>query len=385
MKIVYVSSILPSGHFAQYYTNALNQIKGIEVFVYTDKNLQNLQVKNCGIIKLVWHKNFRFLVDILINVIKDKPHLIHIQQEFNMYGGIITVAFFPLLLLLLKLTGNKSVVTIHSAVFKHQVTKDFISLFTSKRSILLTPFTLKLFFYYTYWFTSLFADKIICHTNLLKNILVSDWSVDSKKVSVIPTGIPKKNIVSIPKEHYFFYFGYMVRRKGLEYALQGFQQFIKKNPSYKLILAGGTIKGQEDAVQEIKQYISQLKLNRHIEIKGFVEESELDDLYSKSLAVIIPAKVSMGSSGPLYQAQSYGKCIVASSVGHFKEDIQHLYDGILVDNKKWEKAFEFVVKNPQIVGKIERNVKNKARNKSSLVIAQKHLKVYKTITDESNS
>lgn len=385
MKIVYVSSILPSGHFAQYYTNALNKIKNIDVLVYADRNPQNLQVKNCGTIKLVWHKNFRFLVDILINIIKDGPLLVHIQQEFNMYGGITTAALFPLLILLLKLTGNKCVVTVHAAVFKHQVTKEFISLFTSKRSILLTPFTLNLFFYYTYWFTSLFADKIICHTNLLKNILVNDWSVDSKKVSVIPTGIPKKNILSVPKENYFFYFGYMVRRKGLEYALKGFQHFVKKYHTYKLILAGGTIKGQEDVPQEIKHYVSHLKLNNHIEIKGFVEESELDDLYSKALAVIIPAKVSMGSSGPLYQAQSYGKCILASNVGHFREDIQHLYDGVLVDNKKWKKAYELIVKNPGIVKKIEKNVRNKARSKSSLVIAQKHLEVYKTILNENKS
>lgn len=381
MKIVYISTILPSGHFAQYFTNALDKQKNIHLIVYTDKNPKNLEVKRCGTIKLVWEKNQLFVFQILANLLKDKPHLVHIQQEFNMYGGIFTAGLFPVLILLLKLLGFRIVVTIHAAVFKSQVDSEFIKLFTVKKIPFLTPLTLYLFFLYTYRITSIFADKLICHTELLKRILVEDYYVKNNKIVVIPTGIPQKTVKDYKKEPYFFCFGYIVRRKGFQFVFDGFKKFLKhkQNSKYKLILAGGVIKGQEAAYEEIKNMIKKEKLERNIVMTGFLEESQVDKYYGKALAVVIPAIVSMGSSGPLYQAQSFGKCIIASNVGHFKEDIKHMYDGILADNDKWDKAFDLVVKNPKLVQTIEKNVKLKSKTKSISNIAKRHSEAYELL------
>ena len=117
----------------------------------------------------------------------------------------------------------------------------------------------------------------------------------------------------------------MVRRKGLGYALEGFRKFIEENPEseYQLVLAGGIIKGQEEAFEEIKDIIKENKLEEKVIIKGFIEENVQDDLYRKAYAVIIPAEVSMGSSGPLFHSVSYGKCVICSKIGHFLEDVDN--------------------------------------------------------------
>lgn len=372
--------MLPSGHYSQYITNGISKQKDIDLLVYTDKNLKNLEIKNCGIIKTVWSKTPKYILEIIREIKKDEPDIIHFQHELNMYGGILTASIFPVLFLVLKLMDYRIVTTVHAAVFKKQVDKKFIKLF-HQDSPLVKPFVLKVFFYYIYKAASYFSDSIIVHTNLTKQILVNDYGVNAEKINVIPIAIPQKEINNKFKEKYFFYFGYMVRRKGLGYALEGFRKFIKQNPNteYRLVLAGGVIKGQEKALEEIKKNISDNFLEEKVILKGFIEEKEQDILYKNAYAVVIPAEVSMGSSGPLFHSNSYGKCAICSKIGHFVEDIDDQKTGILVDNDKWEDVFQFAAKNPEKIAEIEKNVENKIISRSPFLTAKKYIELYQKI------
>lgn len=372
--------MLPSGHYSQYITGGLVKTGKVDLLVYTDNDKKNLLVKGCGHIVPVWSKSPKFTVEILKQLIKDKPNIVHFQHELNMYGGIFTAALFPILLLFTKMVGFKIVVTVHAAVYKDQIDNEFIRIFNQDpRKI--RPFMLRIFFYYIYKTISLVSDVMIVHTHLTKKIITQDYGVDRVKVHVIPAAIPGKSTYKGKTEPYFFYFGYMARRKGLGYALDGFKKFLKENPNskFKLILAGGVIKGQEDSLIEITEMISKSDLKDKIIYKGFIEEKEQDDLYQKAYCVIIPAMLSMGSSGPLYHANSYGKCIIATKIGHYLEDIDDGKTGILTENSNWDKAFKKVVENIELVNKIEKNVYQKAQTRSPLNTARQYNKLYDEI------
>lgn len=380
MKVVFISSMLPSGHYSQIITGGLTKLNNMELIVYTDKNPKNSEIKNCGLIKPVWSKSPMFILEIAKEIIKDKPDVVHVQQELNMYGGIASVILFPFLLLILKILGSKIVVTLHAGVYKSKINDDFIETF-NKNPKVMKPLILKCIFYWTFIPSSFLSSAIIVHTNLLKDILTRDYFVNEKKVKVIPAAIPEKLIDNAQKQNYFFYFGYMVRRKGLGFALEGFKKFIEqsKNKNWKFILAGGVIKGQEESFEEIKKIVKENNLEENVEFKGFIEEEVQDELYKNAYAVIIPAKVTMGSSGPLYHANSHGKCVIATREGHFIEDIDDLKTGILTENDKWSEAFEFVVNNPDKVKEIEENVSTKAKLRSPEQTASVYLKLYKSI------
>jgi len=375
MKVVFISSMLPSGHYSQYLTRGLNLIRGIELLVYADKQANNLAILGCGKIKNVWSKSVLYIPQI----IRDRPQVVHIQHELNMYGGIVTAAIFPLLLIMLRAIGVKLIVTVHASVYKKQIDQEFMSLF-HKDSKLFAPFLLQFFFYYVFKSVSILSHKVIVHTHLAKDILVSDYGMKETKICVIPISIPQRNIQNSNKQPYFFYFGYMVRRKGLGFALEGFRKFIESSPStaYKLVLAGGVIGGQEKALEEIMDMIRVNGLQDKVVIKGFVEEAELEQLYWNAEAVIIPAKISMGSSGPLFHAVSYGKCVIASKVGHFLEDIDHMNNGILTENHEWDKAFQVAADHPELVTKIEFAVTEKAISRTPSIIASAHAQVYRS-------
>ena len=112
---------------------------------------------------------------------------------------------------------------------------------------------------------------------------------------------------------------------------------------------------------------------------GFIDHKKIEQLYQNAYAAVMPAKISMGSSGPLYHAQSYGICILASDIGHFKEDIVNMQDGILVQNNSWDKALEKIASNPKLVKKIEFGVKIKALQKLPHIIAKQYDQMYKNI------
>ncbi len=380
MKIVFVTGLLPSGHYSQYITHGLVETKQVNLLVYADKNKENLKIKDCGQIIPVWSKSLKFIPEILKHLLKDKPEIVHFQHELNMYGGMFTAALFPLLLFLTKILGFNIVVTIHAAVFKDQIDDEFIRIFNQDPKKI-RPYMLKLFFLYIYKSISIASDRMIVHTKLTKKIITQDYGVNSKKVYVIPAAIPEKSSYKGKTEPYFFYFGYMARRKGLGYALDGFKKFLKENPNskFKLVLAGGVIKGQENSLKEITDMISKSGLKDKIIYKGFIEEKAQDDLYHKAYCVIIPAILSMGSSGPLYHANSYGKCVIATKIGHYLEDIDDGKTGILTENLNWNKAFTFVSENPGKVAIIEDNIQVKAKSRRPIRIAEKYLSIYSNI------
>lgn len=380
MKVVFITTMLPSGHYSQYITAGLASQKEIKLIVYTDRQKENLKIKGCGVIRPIWSKSPKYILEILRELKKDQPDVVHLQQELNMYGGILSALLFPFLVALIRFSGLRTVVTIHASVFKKQIDASFMRLF-HKESRVLRPFMLRLVLDYIFRTTSLFSDAILVHTHLAKEILVFDYSVNPNKVLVIPIVIPDGKIKKVKKEKYFFYFGYMVRRKGLGFALKGFRKYLDRNPKspFKLVLAGGVIPGQEKAFAEIKKEIKNNNLSRKVSIKDFIEEKEQNILYQKAYAVIIPAIVSMGSSGPLFHANSYGKCVIATREGHFIEDINGNKTGILTSNDQWDKAFEYAANHPTQIANIEKNVIQKAKSRSPIKTARLYLDLYRSI------
>ena len=379
-KVVLVSSLLPETNYSYFLSRDLSK-EVSSLVVYTDKNPENKKLSGCGDVKLVWDKNLLYIPQIISQLIKDKPDVIHIQHEINMYGGVDTAVAFPLLLLLCKLTGTKVVTTVHAVVDPAWVTTSFVNLFRGQDSKI-PPFALKLFFNYLYKSIGLFSDKLIVHTNLLKKILVDTYGISAGKILVIPHGVQKLQLEDTRHDNYFCYLGYLVKRKGLENLLIGFGKFLDTNPQsgFKLVLAGGPISGQEFALDELKGLVEKANLQDKVVFTGFLSEKEIAQYFKHAYAVAIPSVISIAASGPFALAMSYGKCVLASKIGNFEEEIRDNVDGILVPDDKWDSAFTFVYKNLAKVKSIESKVVEKARARQWDRIAKLHVGVYEQLS-----
>ena len=103
----------------------------------------------------------KYIFEILRQLRKDRPDIVHLQHEINMYGGVMTALLFPWLLLLLKIHRYKVVVTIHAAVNRDLIDKKFIYLF-HKNPHFVRPFLLKSFFSYIFKTISFFFEQDYC-------------------------------------------------------------------------------------------------------------------------------------------------------------------------------------------------------------------------------
>jgi len=349
----------------------------VDLTVLAEKDDRNKNIKDCGDVILTWEKSLKFIWQIINQINKTKPDLVHLQHEINMYGSFISIPLFLLIPLYLKIKRIKTIVTVHAVVSKKIIDADYSSMFTKK--IKFPIWFQKLAYIIIYKSLGILSDTVIVHTNLLKKILADEYKVKVSKIKVISHGVPDLKD-SQRKDDYFFYFGYIAKRKGLEYVLNGYTKYYKKykNEAKNLILGGGFIKGQEYAKEEIENIITKLGLGEKVKLTGFLDEGQMNKYFKEAYAVVIPAKISISASGPLAQSFSYGKCVLASNIGNYPEEIENDREGILVRNDNWEKAFEIT---PEKVLNIEKNVVKKAKDRNWDKIGLMHKKVYESTTN----
>src|SRR5207249_9421145 len=113
------------------------------------------------------------------------------------------------------------------------------------------------------------SDHIFVHTERMKSELSTDLGVLECKVSVIPFGInnttpvteitrsqAKQRVGVSPEHKTALFFGQIARYKGLIYLVAAFDEVLKKDGNYRLIIAGKLKKGHADYWDEIQRQIT---------------------------------------------------------------------------------------------------------------------------------
>jgi len=391
MRLVIVSSILPVTNYSAYLIEALQKKLAlkVETLVYTSREKENKKtdLKN---VKLVWNKNLAYPFQVSFQVIKDKPQVVHLQHEINMFGGLGTALIFPLLPLFLKMMGVKTVITIHAVVSPKQINQEFLETFWRSQNKCLIPL-IKTFFFFLYKSLGWSADKIIVHSQGLRKILTEDYRLESNKVVVVLEGIPdeikavedKEISQQIKKQiqgHQFMLsYGYLHRRKRIELLFKALQIIGKKYPEVLLVLAGGTL--QKDYEEKLKRMVLKLKLSKKVVFLGFVKENELHWLIDQSLFVLLPALFSIAASGPLSQIIAHHKPVIVSKIGVFKEEINDSFDGLLAQNSAYDWAIkaERLIKDKKLAKKIALNLAKKHQARKWSVVAEQTYNLYQTL------
>jgi len=389
-KVAMVTTILPVTHYSRYLAKAFQSKLGekVTMFVYTDRRKENEKVPLDNV-KLVWTPNLMYPFQIVRQVIADKLDLVHLQHEFNMYGGPITAVLFPLLVLLLKLTRKRVVVTIHAVVSSREIDLSFLEVFSwPKKTIVLILAKWALGYIYTA--TCWFSNMVIVHSRYMKSILVSDYKANEGKIRVLPHGVPER-VVSKTEEinaawvnktaakRIILYFGYVVKRKGLEDLIEAFEQVSKKYQDYILVLAGGALPNQKDYMEKLKKIVQQKGLSRQILFTSFVPEEELIKLLARAEFVVLPSIYSISASGPLAQAISLFKPVIATDLGTFHEDLNDGIDGLLCpprDVPSLTKAMIKLIENPTLLREIAEGIKRKAKERQWSNIATRTFEIY---------
>jgi len=177
------------------------------------------------------------------------------------------------------------------------------------------------------------SDHIFVHTNGMKNEMISEFCIPESKVSVIPFGInntvPNTSLSSAQARRQLgisetdkalLFFGNIAPYKGLEYLIAAFNELLKRDRSYRLLIVGKP-KGPESYWDEVQRTIASSGLgNRVIEKIEYIPDEETE-LYFKAADVLILPYVHVFQSGVLFLGYSFGLPAIAADVGNLTEEI----------------------------------------------------------------
>ncbi|MCG2686448.1 glycosyltransferase family 4 protein [Candidatus Parcubacteria bacterium] len=387
MKVFQVSSLLPETNYFRYLASAL-QDAGVDITVLADCREENrrTEVKN---VQLVWKKNSFYPWAVLRACLRGKPDLVHLHHETNLFGGPLTAAIFPLLVLGLRVCGFRVVTTIHATVSKAEMDTRFLETFSWPPQAFLVP-PVRIFFSGLFWLVGRFSNLCIVHSPHLKSLLVEQYRIPADRLVIIPHGVPDKVQVpsqfpsaalwreKIGEDRFILYFGYFHRRKGLEHLIKAFRRAEDKN--LKLVLAGGTL--QEDYPPLLENLAGVEGVSQRVVFTGFVSGPELRWLLDRCQLVVLPATYSIAASGPLAQVIAHEKPVIVTRLGVYEAEIEDGVNGLLVepaDVGDLADKINLLLQDKALYKKVQKGVAKMHRERAWSRIAQSTIEIYRKV------
>lgn len=270
-----------------------------------------------------WRRNKTgYWLDI-IHEIKKHPNLeiIHLQHEFNLFGGVITIPLSILLFLVIKLfLKKKLIITMHGVISTHLIDTEF----TKISDLPPLPTLIKMIFYSYYLIVGKIADHFIVHEKKFQKIMKEEFKI-KKPISVIPIGIEqkdehrfiakneaKKKLGLSPSSRVLIFFGFLAKYKGLDMLIDAFE--LLRGP-YILIIAGGKPKRLENDKQYnlwFNKLYSRIEKNSKIKVVGYILDEEIEVYFRAADLSIYPYLLPLSASGAITHSIVFNTPFIAS-------------------------------------------------------------------------
>lgn len=390
-----VTKITPKSHYSRQLLQGFAKSgllnNKVSLLIYASKSEM---ITDISYGKAVWTSTL-YPFQIFKELLKDRPNILHIQHEFNMFGPFYATSIFHLLIVLAKLVKARVVTTVHAVVPLKMITKEFAKDFMD---IYIPIIIIKMLFRIFYRLTYMLSDAIIVHNNYLKEIYIRDYlhncSKDMRtKLYVIPHGISTSKDIEnryldywkkrLDSKRIILYFGYICPRKRIGCLIKAFKYFSKQHPNFILVIAGGIPTRYIKYFNNIKEMIHRLGIKDKVLITGFITEEDIDALFKLAEVVIFPYKYQISSSGPLTFAIKHKKPIIATKGKIFEEEINNAALIVNADPYEIAKAIERILNDPLLKLSLQKAMKKIYLARKWERIAQRVYSLYLNILNET--
>jgi colanic acid/amylovoran biosynthesis glycosyltransferase len=188
------------------------------------------------------------------------------------------------------------------------------------------------------------ADLLLARSQSIRqSIIAAGCSPD--KIRIQRTGIPVSDFEyrprSLPADGRFQFLQAcrLIEKKGIEVTLKAYAKFLHRWPNSSLMIAGdGPLR------QPLEQLAQQLNLGGRVVFTGFLSKERLLKAYYESHLFIHPSETTSagdneGIPNSLLEAMATGLCSIATRHGGIPEAIEHLKNGVLVEERDFEGVY----------------------------------------------
>ncbi|MDX6184104.1 glycosyltransferase [Flavobacterium sp. Fl-77] len=319
MKVAVVTAFPPSKVTLNEYgyhlvKNFVQNSEVSELILLSDKTSEAKQLdfdqKEKVKVKECWRFNSYTTIFSVLNAVREEqPDVILFNLQFVKFGDKKVPSALGLLLpMILRFFGYKTVVLLHNILEQVDLEK--------------AGFTESKFMQKIYNFIGTNITRCILKANKVavtihKYVDVLNAKYHTKNVMLIPHGTfesvknPNFEIKSGPKQ--IMAFGKFGTYKKVEILIEAVEIVRKTNPEKLEVVIAGTdspnTPGYLDGVQEKYKNVD------GIIFTGYVEENDVERIFTNSTIVVFPYTSTTGSSGVLHQAGSYGKAVIMPDLG----------------------------------------------------------------------
>ncbi len=268
------------------------------------ENSNKINVKEC------WSFNNYFnFFSIIIQVFRHKPEIILFNLQFVKFGDKKVPAALGLLLpMFLRLLGFKTMVLMHNILEQVDLK---IAGFTSNK------IAQKIYNFIGTTITRciLKANRVSVTINKYVDVLTAKYKV--KNIVLIPHGsfeTTREPNFDLPKgSKKIMAFGKFGTYKKVEILIEAIEEIRKTcQEEIELVIAGTDSPNTIGYLESVKEKYAHVQ---GVIFTGYVEESDVERIFSESTIVAFPYTSTTGSSGVLHQAGSYGKAVVMPDLG----------------------------------------------------------------------
>jgi glycosyltransferase involved in cell wall biosynthesis len=236
------------------------------------------------------------------------------------------------------------------------------------------------------------ADKIICVSKYVRNILFQTLKINKSKLATL-YNIPEYHKFEITSpsqrnlrqeyglsEEYFIvgYVGRITFEKGIEYLINALVDVVKITDRIKLVIAGDGNKKTE-----LQELVKELKLNKYVIFTGFIAHEDISSFYGLCDVVVLPSIWNEPLSRVLIESFYFNKPVIATRTGGTPEIIKDGENGLLVEPKNSDQIADkilFLYQNPEIHKRIQENAKDYSnRYLNSTELTKQFIKMYQSV------
>jgi glycosyltransferase involved in cell wall biosynthesis len=362
--------------------------RGGTLYLYASRKDNPYKVSQNCMFERVWTSGL-YPFQIAGHCRKDGIKILHLQFEFAIYGSFLGSMLVPFLLMLSRILGVETVVTLHGPIFSKNTADSLLKALLPPETRMPLPL-FKAYIIMEYLVIYLLSSAIIVHGDQFREWL-REYGI--RDTYVIPHGVPEEKLDVSPYllNHWrrkicgkgiILFSGVLSPRKGIEYLLQAISKQ-DTDKRIKLVIAGAespTYRGYGD---KLRVLASELRISDKVIFTGFVTEPSLHALFAIATIVVLPYVCSVSACGPLSLAIQNGKPVVATATEYFREELENGKTALLVperDSDALAKAIDALVTDTGLRERLAYNIRLNAKTKSWTKVAQMTFELYQELS-----
>lgn len=179
------------------------------------------------------------------------------------------------------------------------------------------------------------ANAVTSSSKFEEEIILENYSIDSTKIKQITPGVDNEIFspdLSVDRENIFLSIGRIQEQKGQIETIKFLDNFRKVETNFKCYFVGGPSgKTGHAYLENLKQTVSELNLDSHIDFLGNLPQEKVRDLLNKSKLLIHTSKLETFGLVAI-EANAMGVPVLTNNNGSLLEVIDNIKNGLYSEN-----------------------------------------------------